>query len=242
MSRTRIERRGGLPLYRQIAELLERELGAQYDAGDYLPAEHELAQRFSVNRHTVRRALDELVNKGLLERQHGRGTCVLQPVLHYAIGPNTRFTENLEALGLQPVSRVVRKLRLTATGGVARRLGLTDGTPVIQIDTLRKIDGRPYCLITHFLPHAGLEAVYRDYQAGSLHQFLRERLDLRLQRSESLITAVLPMGDDASLLQMPRQQPLLRVKSVNRDLADDRAVEYSLARWRADLVQLHMQP
>jgi len=242
MSLTHIERQGDSPLYRQIADLLEREIASHYDAGDYLPAEHELALRFSVNRHTVRRAVDELVHKGLLERQHGKGTRVLQPVLHYTIGRNTRFTENLEALGLQPVSRVTRKLLLPASGGVARRLALAEGEQVILIDTVREIDGLPYCLISHFLPFAGMEVVYQDYQAGSLHQFLRERLGLQLQRSESLVTAVLPMGDDASLLQMPRQQPLLRVKSVNREQPGDRPVEYSLARWRADLVQLHMLP
>jgi len=206
MSPSSINRQGNTPLYRQIAVLLEREIASQYEAGDYLPAEHELALRFCVNRHTVRHAVDELVHMGLLERQHGKGTRVLQPVLHYTIGRNTRFTENLEALGLHPVSRVTRKLLLPASGGVARWLGLEEGTRVILIDTVREIDGAPYCLISHFLPHAGLEPVYRDYDHGSLHLFLREQLGLQLQRSESLITAVLPLGDDASQLQMPRHQ------------------------------------
>jgi GntR family phosphonate transport system transcriptional regulator len=242
MSLPTLHRQGGVPLYRQISQLLEEEICSHYDAGDYLPAEHVLAARFTVNRHTLRRAVDELVAKGLLERQHGRGTRVLQTSLQYAIGANTRFTENLEALGLHPVSRVVRKLSLTASGGVARRLDLAEGAPVILIDTLREIEARPYCLISHFLPQEGLAAVFQDYQQGSLHQFLRDRFGLELQRTESLITAVLPMGDDASLLQMSQQQPVLRVKSINTDRHDGRPVEYSLARWRADLVQLHMLP
>jgi GntR family phosphonate transport system transcriptional regulator len=242
MSLSKLQRQGDVPLYRQISNLLEQEIHSHHDAGDYLPAEHELAARFNVNRHTLRRAVDELVAMGLLERQHGKGTQVLQTTLHYTIGRNTRFTENLEALGLHPVSRVTRKLKVPASGGVARRLGLADGEPVILIDTIREIDGRPYCLISHFLPYHGFEVVHHEYHAGSLHQFIRAHLGLALHRAESLVTAVQPMGDDASLLQMPRQQPVLRVKSVNTDSHSGRPVEYSLARWRADLVQLHMLP
>jgi GntR family phosphonate transport system transcriptional regulator len=242
MSLSKLLRHGEAPLYRQISRLLEQEIQAHYSAGDYLPAEPVLADRFSVNRHTLRRAVDELVADGLLERQHGRGTQVLHNVLHYAIGPDTRFTENLAALGLHPVSRVIRKIQRPARGGVCSKLQISQGDPVLQIDTLREIDGRPYCLISHFLPHAGFEVVQRDYDNGSLHQFLREHLGLQLQRAESLITAVLPMGDDASQLQMSRQQPVLRVKSVNTNSTTGCPVEYSLARWRADLVQLHMRP
>lgn len=242
MSLSHIQRRGDIPLYKQISRLLEEEIRSLHDAGDYLPAEHELAARFNVNRHTLRRGIDELVEMGLLERQHGKGTQVLQTTLHYTIGRNTRFTENLEALGLHPVSRVTRKLKLPATGGVARRLGLQEGEPVVLIDTIREIDTRPYCLISHFLPYQSFSAVHDDYDAGSLHQFLHERFGLKLHRSESLVTAVQPLGDDASLLQMPRQQPVLRVKSLNTDSLTGRPVEYALARWRADLVQLHLLP
>jgi GntR family phosphonate transport system transcriptional regulator len=242
MSLPDLQRRGDAPLYRQISRLLEQEIHSHYEAGDYLPAEHVLAEHFRVNRHTLRRAVDELVADGLLERQHGRGTRVLHTALDYAIGANTRFTDNLEALGLHPVSRVIRKLRLPASGGICSKLHVQEGEQIIQIDTLREIDTRPYCLISHFLPYRGFESVHREYDDGSLHQFLRDRIGLELQRSESLITAVLPMGDDATQLRMSRQQPVLRVKSVNTASSTGLPVEYSLARWRADLVQLHMRP
>lgn len=242
MNRLLLNRHGAEPLYRQISRLLEQELRSHYESGDLLPPEQDLAARFSVNRHTLRRAVDELVALGLLDRIQGKGTFVLQPALDYRIGPHTRFSENLEALGLHPTCRITRRLLLPASGGVARRLAVAEGTRVILFDTLREVDGSPYCLISHFLPYAGLEAVHTDYQEGSLHQFLQQALGIHLERRESLITAILPVGDDARLLRMPRNQPLLRVKSVNLDARTQRPIEYSLTRWRADRVQLHIQP
>lgn len=76
------------------------------------------------------------------------------------------------------------------------------------------------------------------YAGGSLHAFLTEHLDLRLRRVESLVTATLPQGDDAQLLSMPRNTPVLRVKSLNVCEDTGAPVEYALTRFRADRVQL----
>src|SRR5665647_59058 len=101
MSLYAVSRDNGEALYAQIARQLEQEVAASYGPGDCLPAEGLLAVRFGVNRHTLRRAIDELVEAGLLERRHGRGVFVLDNQIDYQIGTGTRFTENLAALGLQ---------------------------------------------------------------------------------------------------------------------------------------------
>ena len=77
-----------------------------------------------------------------------------------------------------------------------------------------------------------------SYNTGSLHQCLHDALGVRLRRVESLVSAVLPQGDDARLLMMPRTVPVLRVKSLNIDEASQQPLEYVLTRFRADRVQL----
>jgi GntR family phosphonate transport system transcriptional regulator len=67
---------GSLPVYRQISQILRQEISNFYEAGDVLPTEADLAQNFNVNRHTLRRAVDELVNEGMVERRHGKGVYV----------------------------------------------------------------------------------------------------------------------------------------------------------------------
>src|ERR1017187_5166762 len=100
MSLYAIDRDTGITLYAQIAEVLEREYVRQGTPGDRLPAEGELAARFGVNRHTLRRAVDELIAEGLLERQHGVGIFITDQLLDYSVGSGTRFTQTLADIGI----------------------------------------------------------------------------------------------------------------------------------------------
>ncbi|MCH8497377.1 MAG: phosphonate metabolism transcriptional regulator PhnF [Marinobacter sp.] len=228
------------PIYIQIANHLEGEISRNFQAGDNLPSEGELAARFGVNRHTLRRAIDELVNKGLVERRHGRGVFVLEGHLNYHLGAGTRFTETLSAKGHATTSRIVRMQRIIPSERVTERLSLPAGTPVFWIETLRTVDGKPLCVISHFLDADRFPALATDYQEGSLHKFLRETYGCELRRSESFITAILPQGDDARLLEMPASRPVLRVKSINIDERDGRPVEYAISRLRGDGVELNV--
>lgn len=242
MSLLAINRYGGEAVYSQIARLLEEEIRKFQLPGSYLPSEAELAQRFGVNRHTLRRAVDELIDQGMVERHHGKGTRVLDAPVDYTLGQGTRFTELFEAEGMTAVTRILRKLVIPARGGVARRLQQSEDAPVLWLETLRLVDERPYCVISHFLPQSHFPELLDTYVGGSLHELLRHQYDTSLRRVESLITAMLPLGDDAALLRMPQHQPVLRVKSVNVDVRDDTPREYSLTRFRADRIQLRICP
>lgn len=242
MSLVAINRYSGEAVYSQIARLLEEQIQQFHKAGDMLPSEQALAAQFGVNRHTVRRAIEQLVDNGLVERQHGRGTIVLDPPLDYAIGRTTRFTETLESVGRTARNKILRKLVVPARGGVAQRLGLAEETTVLWIETLRFTDDKPVCVISHFLPQARFPELLDEYRGGSLHEFLGRRYAVRLRRRESLVTACLPQGDDAALLGMPQNRPVLRVKSVNVDERDACPLEYALTRFRADRIQLCIRP
>jgi len=233
---------GSLPIYRQIRDVLVNEIQELYQAGDLLPSENQLAQRFSVNRHTLRRAIDELVADGFVERHHGKGIYVLEPAIYYSIGTSTRFTETLQSQGRSTTSRVLRKQVIEARGSVASRLGLTDGEQVIFIETLRTVESKPFCIISHFIPFNGFLKVFEQYDTGSLHEFLKTHYDIKLKREESLISSVLPEAADASLLNMPKQAPVLRVKSLNVYHNTNIPFEYAVTRFRGDATQLSIKP
>lgn len=237
-----VERDSGIALYVQIAKQLEQEVLSRYAPGDGLPSEAELAQRFGVNRHTLRRAVDELVDAGLLERRHGLGIFVLDTQLDYQIGQATRFTENLAALGFMTENCILRKQTLGAIPRVAQHLGIQEGDAVHWIDTLRLVDERPMCLISHFIPAERFPDLLGRFESGSLHGLLESAYGCRIRRTESLVTAVLPQGDDARVLSMPQNRPVLRVKSVNVDERAGTPVEYAITRFRADRIQLRINP
>ena len=95
--------------YQEIAAKLEQELRQHYRCGDYLPAEQQLAARFEVNRHTLRRAIDQLVEKGWVQRRQGVGVLVLLRV-------NKRRRENLIILAILAAVGLLTGLALDLTG------------------------------------------------------------------------------------------------------------------------------
>ncbi|MEJ5269674.1 MAG: GntR family transcriptional regulator [Hydrogenophilus sp.] len=168
MSLVALRRKGGEAIYSQIAKLLKEEIASFCSPGECLPSENELAERFGVNRHTIRRAIDDLIASGLVERRHGKGTFVLDGPADYVLGSSTRFTETFESLGQTASSRILRKLTIPARGGVARRLQLVENEPVVWIESLRMADDRPICVISHFLPQRVFPDILAEYQGGSL--------------------------------------------------------------------------
>ena len=82
--------------YAQIADQLRRDLISRYEPGDFLPPEHTLAAQFEVNRHTVRRAVELLIEDGLLLRQQGRGTMILKQAVSELSPLGTRLTDTVD--------------------------------------------------------------------------------------------------------------------------------------------------
>ncbi|CAG8865052.1 putative transcriptional regulator PhnF [Pseudomonas fluorescens] len=221
------------PVYRELADILRREL-ADYRAGDFLPGEVMLAERFGVNRHTLRRAIDELVFEGSLLRRQGKGTQVLERPLIYSMTADSAYSQSLSAQGHGVEAVLLKRRYCFASREEAQYLGIAEMAPMIELQTLRKLDNQPVSLIRHryCASHAPLLA---DYNGGSLRQYLRER-DLPLTRTQSLIGARLPNREEAALLLMPRHLPALSVFTLSRD-RDGRAVELAQSTSRSDRFQ-----
>jgi GntR family phosphonate transport system transcriptional regulator len=242
MSLIALRKNTGEAIYSQIAGLLREEISRFRSPGECLPSEKDLAARFAVNRHTVRRAIEGLMAAGILERRHGKGTYVLEAPADFVIARGTRFTEAFESLGKAAATRVQSKQVVPARNGIADRLKVAESTPVLWIESLRLADGRPVCVTSHFLPQAKFPGLLELYNGGSLHALVMASFGVSPRRTESLVSAMLPQGDDAVLLEMARNQPVLRVKSVNVDDSSSIPFEYSLTRFRADRIQLRFNP
>jgi len=236
---TGIDRDGPRAVYSQISERIAKDISTRYRSGERLPSEHEFAARFAVNRHTVRHAIDDLVAAGLIERRRGLGTFVLDGPIAYPVHAQARFTENVEALGRAHDSRVIHTATIPAEEGVANRLKLKPGHTVFWLETMRMVENRPFTVISHFLPADRFPELLAEYEGGSLHATLKRRYRVTLRRALTLVSALLPQGDDASHLLIPRTTPVLRLKTVNVD-SEGVPVEYAIARARSDRIELHL--
>lgn len=235
---TELMRGSGVALWRQIAHALNDEIGrGVHEPGRQLPTEAELAGRFEVNRHTVRRAIAELVAEGVLRVEQGRGTFVQQPLIDYPLRRRTRFTENVLLAQGAPAGRLLEARRLAADETVAGALEIEVGSDVILISRLGHVDGRPINIGTHYFPAVRFPhmiEVYNDTQ--SITRALERQGIADYTRKVTRITASLPTRAEAELLMQPPTRPILQSEAVNIDPAG-RPVEYGIGRFSAERVQ-----
>lgn len=235
--------RDGVALWRQIAGELRRRLAAgEWAPGARLPTEAQLSARFGVNRHTVRRALDELTRDGLVRVEQGRGAFAAEDLLDYAVEPRTRFSAWIRRNSKEPSSRTLEVAMGEADAAAAAALGIPAGHPVAWTDRLGFADGRPVVLGRHvFDPDRlpGIEAALRS--ASSITAALRQAGVADYVRQSTRVTARMPTAQEAVLLQTARNRPLLVCENVNVDLSG-LPIEYCLARYPTPRVQVVFEP
>lgn len=238
-----MERNTGISLWRQIAQALEADIGSNvYGPGARLPTEAQLAQRFGVNRHTLRRAMASLQDRGLIRVEQGRGTFVQEDVIDYLIGKRTRFSENVRRLGRKPGGRLLRGEELPAESRVARGLGIRPGRLVTLIELIHAVDNRPLSITAHFFPSQRFDGLIRAYQeSGSITQSLKKFGVQDYFRRQTRVTARLPSASDARFLNMPRTQPIVIAESINVD-ETGAPIEFAIARCAGQRMQFVFEP
>jgi GntR family transcriptional regulator len=212
---------------------------AELRPGDLLPSERVLAQRLGVARMTVRQELDRLVLDGLVTRRHGQGTFVAEPKLVQS-DHITSFSEDMRARGKQPGSRVLSVSVEQADPIVVARLGLPADSRVLRLVRVRTGDGEPIALERANLPadrFPGL--VEADFEQVSLYELIERRWNVRIDRAEQRISAVLPDPEDARLLETSPSVPAFLIERVTRD-ADDGVIEYGRSLYRGDRYEVLM--
>ncbi len=231
-----INRYADRPVYRQLGDLLEAQLVDAGAPGDRLPSEAELSRQFNVNRLTVRRALNELHQRGLIETVHGKGSFVALPVVRYSVsaGRDASFTRTMQALGHDVAIRLLSK----RTGGSAEletQLG-TDGA-VLVCTTLRLVDGQPWSHSVTGIDADRFPGLAREWSGEtSLFDFLLDAHGVRMRRAHRSFAASLAEPAEAEHLQVRVGSPILEMKGLNVD-QNGAPVAVVLHRFRGDRVQ-----
>ena len=224
------------PLYQQIKGLLTRSLTlGEWRAGEALPSEPELAQRFKVSQGTVRKALDALTADGLLVRRQGKGTFV---ATHAEAQVQYRFLRLMPERGLREAMqrRFIDFRRLRASAEVARALELKVGDPVLQVRRLLLSEGRPVVLDDIWLGarlFKGLTAERLQAYRGPMYGLFESEFGVQMIRAEERLRAVAAGADEAALLGTTAGAPLLQVERRAFTYAD-RPVELRLGLYRTE--------
>jgi len=227
------------PLWKQIMQALRRDIiDGSMPPGHRLPTELELADRFRVNRHTVRRALAELQGEGLLTIEQGRGTFVREQVLDYPVSRRTRFRENLSRQRRIAGGTLIASHEVEADRAAAESLLIARGSRLAMLEILREADGRPVSVATHFFPlprFRGIDELFRA--SGSITTALAQLGVADYVRQTTCISSRLPSLREAELLCLVRTRPLTVLTSVNVDLKGV-PIDFGVTRYAGDRVQV----
>lgn len=223
-----------------IADMVGSEIAAgQYRPGDKLPTEADLAARFDVNRHTVRRALAALVAAGTLRTRRGAGTFVAEASRSlYPINHRVRFTRNVLADRRIPSRRFTRKETRRADAAESAALGLATGSMVHVVEGVSSADGQPLAVFRSVFPAdrlPGLPAALAE--SGSITAALSRIGIADYTRASTRLTAELATPTLALHLQIKVGAPVLLSVAVNVDPAG-RPVEYGTAWFCGERVTL----
>ena len=209
----------GVALWRQVADGIERGIAeGTFAAGEKLPGETEIAENYRVNRHTVRRALATLAERGLVRAERGSGTYVETQRLAYPLRSRTRFSEIVGAGGHEPRGQLIDASDDVATRELARTLGLKTGAPLVRIEALRLADRTPICVSTTWLsadrfPDAGdVFGATRSMTKLLTHYGVRD-----YRRASTRITAAIADATDAARLDLALGRPVLVVDATDVD-------------------------
>jgi GntR family transcriptional regulator len=230
------------PLYHQIYLLLrERIVSGGLSHGDLLPGEQEMARMLGVSRITVKRALNELAARGLVERRRGRGTSVAgSAVIPLVAGAFDTLVESLQRMGLQTDVRLLDVGEVAADATTAERLEIKPGVNVQRAVRLRELGGQPFSHLVNFIPLSIARRYAESDLASASMLTLLERAGAAPQEAEQWISAVGAPASIASILDVAPGAPLLRVDRVMRG-PRRKPVQYIEVHYRPDRFHYHFR-
>ncbi|MGH3384225.1 MAG: GntR family transcriptional regulator [Nocardioidaceae bacterium] len=203
-------------------------------AGDPLPGERQLAERWGVARMTVRQAIAALAREGLVRSVHGRGNLRAPEPLQLRVRLGS-FADAVREHNLEPTTRPIECVPdPDPPADVAEFLGLA-GAPALRVRRLRLGNDIPLALERAWLPAALVPDLTEEMLAESLYGYL-EKHELLPDSGEESVVASLPDAEEVRLLDIPASRPVLRL--VRRALVGGRPVEYAEAVFPADRYEL----
>ena len=230
----------GTPRYIKIHNEIKRRIeNNQWKLGQKIPAERDLAQEFAVSRMTLRQALQNLVDEGILERRVGSGTFVARQRIQEKMSGVTSFTELMALQGKQASSQTVSYQVTEPSLSEVEKLGLASDQKVLRMERIRFADGEPICFEVAALPF-DLVADYRQSQVTtSLYQTLADD-GLEIGRAQQTVSATVASERISELLKVKRGAAILTLRQVTY-LSDGRPFEYVRTQYVGERFEFYLE-
>lgn len=206
------------PLYVQLAERIRSKIkNNTYSVGTQLPSEEALREHVDMSRSTVRKALAILESEGLITKVRGKGSFVAQPS-HRSKSQSlfTSMTDHINTFGKTLTTRLVDIRKVSANHEQASFFDISDGTPLLELERVRYIDGDPFCVERTWFTEKYKSLATMDL-SGSLYRLLEDKFGTYPSTGKKLFSIVQALPNDQFMLNVPAKTPLMLVEDLVYD-------------------------
>ena len=215
------------PLYYQIRENLREKINNnEYTPGSMIPSEAELCQHYGVSRVTVRRAILDLVQEGLLNRGKGKGTFVAESYGLTTVNGVQSFTQELLGLNMRPAAKLLSCRISKVSQSLCQKLELAAGEDVITISRLRLANNEPCMVEVMNFPYKLVEGLEKEDLNQSIYQLLKNRYNCEVVYAKDIMEPIIIGEYESTLLELTMPSAGLRTNRTGFD-ADRRHIEYT---------------
>ncbi len=231
-----------IPLYEQLASELRRQIETgKLKPGGALAPESALVAKFKVSRVTARKALDLLVDDGLIVRRQGKGTFVAPPKIRQDLHTLRGFAEVMAERGRAQVMQVVEFGIVRADTRVARALGVAVGDGVLRINRRHLLSDDPIAFAIIYIPAAlGSSFAFDEVSTTPIYTLLAQKAHIEVKRATQVVRAIAADIATAKALGLPKSAPVMMVERVTYS-TEEKPVEFILFSYRGDRYELAME-
>ncbi|MGD7009733.1 GntR family transcriptional regulator [Metabacillus sp. 84] len=230
-----------VPIYFQVEEIIKESIDSgKWKKGEAIPSERQFCEQYSISRMTVRQAITNLVNEGILERKRGKGTFVSAGKVLQDLTGITSFTEQMKELGKSPETKVQSFEEITASKQAAKELGLIQGEAMYKIKRTRLADGDPVAYETTYLPCRLFPDLAKIHAAGSIYDYIERQSGMPILYGRQEIEASEAGKKAAEALKIHEGAPVLKIQRTSYT-EGDLAVEYTKTVYRGDRYKYVME-
>lgn len=211
-----------VPLYKQLKDLILKEIAeGQLKPNQKIPTELEMSEMYQISRMTVRKALAQLVDEGVLAKKQGKGTFVQEQKMEEDLSSPNSFTNLCKRNGKMPGGRTLKFVLEEATDRDIRELKLEPGEQIIRVERLRMADNIPVMLENLYFPGHLKNILVKNLDDTSLYQILRDKYGLVTGNSVMEIEISECNRYEASMLDIKTGTSLLLIREIVYDQFDN---------------------
>ncbi len=237
-----IEPNNRTPLYYQLEEIIKEQIDSgKWKAGEKIPSENELLKQYEVSRNTVKKALDNLVQAGMLKRIQGKGTFVSKPKLEQSLTGFYSFSKVLEEKGLEPKDVLIELNERKVKASIAKHLGIAEDAYVYELVRLRCTVNEPIILETSYIPKEMIpEMTKEELSNHSLYDFMATKYGVLVTKAKEIFEPVLIRGYESQYLEVEEGSPALLLDRIAYN-SEDKPVEFCRSIIRGDRCRFYTE-